>query len=120
LDVRVPTLLVDGEFDSQICRENLDAIPTVTAGGAGAVGELLAPFEDTLEPPQEVRIARLGGADCSSPEALIAYERPHLGPRVPSVDAFILPGAPHDLNQALNAQQYFTAVSNWIATTLGR
>lgn len=120
LDVRVPTLLVGGEFDSQICRENLDAIPTVTAGGAGAVGELLAPFEDTLEPPQEVRIARLGGADCSSPEALIAYERPHLGPRVPSVDAFILPGAPHDLNQALNAQQYFTAVSNWIATTLGR
>jgi hypothetical protein len=99
----------------------LDAIPTVTGGGAGAVGELLAPFEDTmLERPQVVRVTRLGGADCSSPEALIAYERPHLGPRVPSVDAFILPGAPHDLNQALNAQQYFTAVSNWIATTLGR
>lgn len=116
----MPTLLVDGELDSQVCKENLDAIPTVTGGGAGAVGELLVPFEDTLEPPQEVRIARLGGADCSSPEALIAYERPHLGPRIPSVDAFILPGAPHDLNQALNAQQYITAVNNWIATTLGR
>jgi hypothetical protein len=73
-----------------------------------------------LERPQVVRVTRLGGADCSSPEALIAYERPHLGPHVPSVDAFILPGAPHDLNQALNAQQYFTAVNHWIATTLGR
>jgi hypothetical protein len=36
------------------------------------------------------------------------------------VDAFILPRAPHDLNQALNAQQYFTAVNNWITATLGR
>jgi pimeloyl-ACP methyl ester carboxylesterase len=121
LDVRVPTLLVDGELDSQVCKENLNAIPTVTGGGAGAVGQLLAPFEDTtLEQPQEVRLTRLGGAPCGSPEALIAYERPHLGPHVPSVDAFILPGAPHDLNQALNAQQYFTAVNHWIAAKLGR
>jgi acyl-homoserine lactone acylase PvdQ len=73
-----------------------------------------------LERPQEVRVTRLGGADCSSPEALIAYERPHLGPHVPSVDAFILPRAPHVLNQALNAREYFTAVNNWIAATLGR
>jgi alpha-beta hydrolase superfamily lysophospholipase len=35
------------------------------------------------------------------------------------VDAFILPDAPHDLNQALNAQEYFTAVNDWIAATLG-
>lgn len=92
LDVRVPTLLVDGELDSQVCKENFDAVPAVTGGG--------------------------GGADCSSPEALIEDERAHLGPHVPSVDAFILPGAPHLLNQALNAREYFTAVNHWIAATL--
>jgi pimeloyl-ACP methyl ester carboxylesterase len=116
LDVRVPTLLVVGELDSFVCEENFDAVPSVTGGGAGAVGELLAPFEDTTV---SVSGTRLGGSDCSSPEALIKEERPHLGPRVPSMDAFILPGAPHDLNQALNAQEYFTAVNNWIAATLG-
>jgi hypothetical protein len=35
------------------------------------------------------------------------------------VDALVLPGAPHDLNQALNAQDKFTAVNDWIAATLG-
>ncbi len=76
LDVRVPTLLVAGELDSQLCKENVDAAPAVAGGGGGAVGDLLAPFEDaTLEP--------------------------------------------YDLNQALNAQEYFTAINDWIAATLG-
>lgn len=120
LDVRVPTLLVAGELDSQVCKENFDALPAETGGGGGAVGDLLAPFEDTtLEQSKDVSAARLGGTDCSSPEALIEDERAHLGPHVPSVDAFILPGAPHDVNQALNAQEYFTAVNDWIAATLG-
>lgn len=120
LDVRVPTLLVAGELDSQICKENLDAVPEVTGGGGGAVGDLLAPFEDTTsEQLKDVTGVRLGGADCSSPEALIEYKRAHLGPHVPSVDPFILPGAPHVLKQALNAQEYFTAVNDWIAATLG-
>jgi hypothetical protein len=35
------------------------------------------------------------------------------------VDAFILRSAPHDLNQALNAPEYFAAVHGWIAATLG-
>lgn len=117
LDVRVPTLLVAGELDSQLCKENFDAVPSATGGGAGAVGALVAPFEDTSV---NVAFVRLGGSDCSSPEALISDERPYLGPHVPSVDAFILPRGPHDLNQALNAQEYFTAVNDWIATKLGR
>jgi pimeloyl-ACP methyl ester carboxylesterase len=117
LDVRVPTLLVDGELDSLVCKENLDAVPAVTGGGAGAVGDLLAPGEDTTV---SVVVTRYGGSDCGSPEALIKEERPHLGSRVPSVDAFILPDAQHDVNQALNAQEYFTAVNDWIAATLGR
>ena len=96
-------------------------MPTVTGGGGGTVGDLLAPFEDaTLEKSKDVTGVRPGGADCSSPEALIEYERAHLGRNIPSVDAFILPGAPHDLNQALNAQEYFTAVNDRIAATLGR
>lgn len=115
LDVRVPTLLVVGELDSFACKENLDAVPSVTGGGTGAVGKLVAPFEDTTV---SVAGTRLGGSDCSFPEALVKDERPHLGPHVPSVDAFILPRAPHDLNQALNAQEYFTAVNNWVAATL--
>jgi pimeloyl-ACP methyl ester carboxylesterase len=117
LDIRVPTLLVVGELDSLACKENFDAVPTVTGGRADAVGDLLAPFEDTTV---NVAGTRLGGSDCSSPEALIKDERPYLGPHVPSVDAFILPRAPHDLNQALNAQEYFTAVNDWITATLGR
>lgn len=116
LDVRVPTLLVVGELDSIFCEENFDALPPMTGGGAGAVDHIVAPFEDTTV---NVGSARLGGNDCSSPEALIKEERPHLGPRVPSVDAFILSDAPHDLNQALNAQEYFAAVNDWIAATLG-
>lgn len=113
----MPTLLVDGELDANVCKENLDAVPSVTGGGLGAVGTLVAPFEDTVEQPQQLRIARLGGADCSSPEALINYERPYLAPHVPWVDAFILPDGPHD--QALNALEYFTAVNDWIAARLG-
>jgi pimeloyl-ACP methyl ester carboxylesterase len=116
LDVRVPTLLAVGERDSFACQENFDAVPTVTGGGAGAVDDLVAPLEDTTP---NVAGTRPGGSDCSSPEAFIKDERPHLGSRVPSVDAFILPDAPHDLNQALNAREYFTAVNDWIATTLG-
>jgi hypothetical protein len=120
LDVRVPTLLVTGELDSQVCKENFDAVPPATGGGAGAVGNLLTPFEDTtLEPSKDVPGFQLGGTDCSSPEALIKDEGPHLGPHVPSMDAFVLPVAPHDVNQALNAQEYFTAVNAWIAATLG-
>jgi hypothetical protein len=44
LDVRVPTLLVVGELDSIVCEENFDAVPPVTGGGAGAVGDVLAPL----------------------------------------------------------------------------
>lgn len=59
-------------------------MPAVTGGGGGAVGHLLAPFEDaTLEQLRDVTGFRLGGADCSSPEALIEDERAHLGSNVP-------------------------------------
>ncbi|HEX5142413.1 MAG TPA: hypothetical protein VFW21_00945 [Mycobacterium sp.] len=66
----------------------------------------------------------MGGSDVLTITELNANgdtPRPPLrvGPDIPSVDAFVLPGAPHDLNQALNAQEYFTAVNGWIAGTLG-
>jgi hypothetical protein len=73
----VPTLLVVGELASFVCKENFDAVPSVTGGGAGVVGDLLAPFEDTTV---HVAGTRLGGSDCSSPEALIEDERPRLVP----------------------------------------
>ena len=121
LDVRVPTLLVVGELDGLACKENFDAVPAVTGGGAGAVGDLLAPFADVpVKQPRDVPVTRFGGTDCGSPQALIEDEGAHLGPHVPSLDAFILPDAPHGLDQALNAQEYFTAVNDWIAAKIGR
>lgn len=54
-------------------------------------------------------------ADCASPAALIADERPWLGARVPSVDAHITAGAGHDLNAFRSSQESFTAAQNWIA-----
>jgi pimeloyl-ACP methyl ester carboxylesterase len=60
-----------------------------------------------------------GGADCSSATALIASEASYLGPSVPSVDAYVLPGAGHDLNMALDAPDYFAVTQQWIAQTVG-
>ena len=60
----------------------------------------------------------LGGADCSSEAALIAFEGPHLGANVPSIDAYILPAAGHDMNPMLNARLYFAAVIGWLETTV--
>jgi pimeloyl-ACP methyl ester carboxylesterase len=60
----------------------------------------------------------LGGAPCTSEEELIAFEGPHLGANVPSVDAYILPAAGHDMNPMLNARLYFAAVIGWLETTV--
>jgi len=78
---------------------------------------LVAGTNDTL-PTQDVAGSRLGAADCDTPEALTEDERTHLG-NPPSLDAYILDGAGHDLNQAVNAPEYFRAVNQWGAKTLG-
>ncbi|MQA14618.1 MAG: hypothetical protein GEV09_10720 [Pseudonocardiaceae bacterium] len=123
LDVRVPVFLVAGKLDSLFCKENFDAVPA-PAGGSGplgtALGDLAEPSEDTTLPQsQDVTGSTLGGTDCSSAEALVADEAPHLGPNVPSVDGFVLPRAGHDLNQARHARDHFDAVNTWIADTVG-
>jgi pimeloyl-ACP methyl ester carboxylesterase len=59
----------------------------------------------------------LGGAPCTSAQELIAFEAPYLGPNVPSIDAYILRDAGHDMNPMLNAPLYFTAVLDWIRAT---
>ncbi len=51
--------------------------------------------------------------DCSSPETLMAAERPYLGERLPSLDAVIVPGGGHDLNQMGNAAVLFDAAMRW-------
>jgi hypothetical protein len=63
--------------------------------------------------------SQYGGANCSSAAALVAQERSHLGPHVPLVDGYVLPNAGHDLNTALDAQQYFDEVQNWITAHVG-
>ena len=59
------------------------------------------------------------GADCSSADALLAGERPYYGPDVPSLRAYVLPDAGHDLNMAIDAPDYFTTVQRWIDQNVG-
>lgn len=122
LNVRVPVFLVAGRLDSNFCTENVEAFPAATSGSAlgSTVDELIEPYEDRLFPrAQDVTGASLGGTDCSSAAALVADEVPHLGPNVPSVDGYVLPGGGHHLNQARNAQAYFRVVNTWVAETSG-
>lgn len=56
------------------------------------------------------------GAPCSNAQALIANERPWLGPRVPSIDAHITPGAGHDLHAFRNSPESFTAAMTWLSS----
>ena len=67
-----------------------------------------------------MRSPQLGGAPCNETRSeLIAFEGPHLwAPNVPSIDAYILPAAGHDMNPMLNAQLYFAAVLDWIEATV--
>jgi pimeloyl-ACP methyl ester carboxylesterase len=60
----------------------------------------------------------LGGAPCTTEEVLIAFEGPYLGPNVPSIDAYILRAAGHDMNPMLNAPLYFSAVLGWLKATV--
>lgn len=120
--ITVPTLLVAGTNDSLFCREYPASFPPLL-GGIGALGttlgDLVAPHEDTTAgQTQDVVGSRLGAANCDTPRALVDDERAHLG-NPPQLDAYILDGAGHDLNQALDARDYFAAVNSWIRTTLG-
>jgi pimeloyl-ACP methyl ester carboxylesterase len=60
-----------------------------------------------------------GGTDCSTAAALLASEGPFLGANVPSLEGYVLPGAGHDVNLMLNAQEFFTAAQNWIQANFG-
>jgi pimeloyl-ACP methyl ester carboxylesterase len=61
----------------------------------------------------------LGGADCSSPQALIADEAKYLGSDVPSVDAYIDPLAGHNLDMSPDARSTFRAIQDWIVAKAG-
>jgi pimeloyl-ACP methyl ester carboxylesterase len=55
------------------------------------------------------------GAPCGSAAALIKSERPWYGPNLPSLDAYIVPGAGHDLDAFRSSQQTFNVSMTWIA-----
>jgi len=55
------------------------------------------------------------GAPCDSPESLVENERQWFGPDVPSIDAYIVDGAGHDLNAFRDAQETFGASMNWLS-----
>ena len=120
--VRRPTLLVAGTQDALFCRENLAAVPAAVNGAVvGSLLDTLAAPLGLLVPPQTQNLTgnRWGAANCDTKHALINDERAHLG-NPPKLDAYILHGAGHDLNQALNAPSYFKAVNSWVAQNIGR
>jgi pimeloyl-ACP methyl ester carboxylesterase len=79
LDLRVPTLLVNGTGDGLFCGPGIP----------------------------------LGVTDCSSNEALLASESPHLGDHVPSLEAQVIPGVGHDLTYATKAPEFFSVAREW-------
>jgi pimeloyl-ACP methyl ester carboxylesterase len=56
--------------------------------------------------------------DCTSAETVVAQERRILGRNVPRLDAYLLPGAGHDLNLVPNATDWFTAANAWATQTV--
>lgn len=60
----------------------------------------------------------LGGADCSTAESLVAQERPFYG-RAPCLDAWLMPGAGHDLNTSPGAPEWFAAAIRWTDRIVG-
>jgi pimeloyl-ACP methyl ester carboxylesterase len=56
--------------------------------------------------------------DCSSAAALAAQERPYLGKHVPSLTAYLLPGAGHALNGMPNATEWFNFAQRWASRTV--
>ncbi|MGH3998509.1 MAG: alpha/beta fold hydrolase [Pseudonocardiaceae bacterium] len=58
------------------------------------------------------------GAPCSNSQALIANERPWFGPRVPSIDAHITPGAGHNLHAFRSSSESFTAAMTWLSSKI--
>jgi pimeloyl-ACP methyl ester carboxylesterase len=93
-----------------------------------------APFAVVLARPLDIRVPvllvngaedrlfcgpTLSGTVCSSAEALISAEKPRLGAQVPCVEAFVLPGAGHDLNTILDAQQWFAVAQSWMTRRIG-
>jgi hypothetical protein len=56
--------------------------------------------------------------DCSTAAAMLAQERPFLGPHLPGATAYLLPGSGHALDLGPNATDAFTVEQNWVATTV--
>lgn len=61
----------------------------------------------------------LTGTICSSAATLRDAEQPRLGPQVPCVDAFVLPGAGHALNTLLEAGDWFAVAQDWATRRIG-
>lgn len=114
-DIRVPVLLVAGEQDSLFCRENFHPFPA----GAHLDAATRAHEDRTVPETGDVVGLRFGATRCDTPAELIADERKHLGPNIPVLDAYVLPGAGHDLNQAPRAPEFFAATQRWIREQTG-
>jgi pimeloyl-ACP methyl ester carboxylesterase len=91
----------------------------------------VAGFPGALAEPLDIRVPVLlvlGSADplfcgplatdCSSAAALVAQERPYLGPAVPSVTGYLLPGSGHAVDLMLATGDVFTVAQNWATATL--
>lgn len=89
LDIRSPVLLALGRQDVVYCGGPLPIVSLITK------------------------------SQCSSGAALAKAERPVLGPRVPSVDGYVLSNSGHDLNGMRNAGRWFDVANAWVDKHVG-
>jgi pimeloyl-ACP methyl ester carboxylesterase len=59
-----------------------------------------------------------GATDCSSIESVLQRERPYYA-ATPRLDAFVLPGAGHDISLARDARRFFAAAHQWLNDVSG-
>ncbi|MGH3980937.1 MAG: alpha/beta hydrolase [Pseudonocardiaceae bacterium] len=123
---RYQVFLDPGDVDPAVIARNEELKQTVTT-------KELNDFPATFGTPLDIRVPALivlgdadpffcgglEGEDCSSVASVIGSEAPKLGPQVPCVDAFLLPGGGHDINLMRNAVLWFQAGLDWTDTHVG-
>ncbi|MCH5583961.1 alpha/beta hydrolase [Shimazuella sp. AN120528] len=117
-NTRYQSFMKPGEVDSAVIDQDEKLKQTLTTT---EITSLLV----SLNTVQDIRVPVLlvmgekdylfcgSEADCSTPESVTNIEKPYLGPNVPSIDAYVLNSAGHDINFMKNNQDWFTYALNW-------
>lgn len=97
--------------------------PTEAADGLGVA--VLLPYTLRITAPVMTAVGGRDAAvcgplatDCSTPQTLLAAERPYFGPQA-RLRAYVLPGYGHSINLAPDANAFYDAVADWARTEVG-